>query len=265
MTRSEGLPVPGALPAQPTAEVDEVDLVPVRTYWQLVRKRFLQHRHGHHRAGADAGCWSVRDRLPDHRGRRLVPDQPDPRPQRPVVARRAARLRQPRDQHLLPAHEGALHLAHDRVLRGPHHRGHRDHRRLDRGLRRRVGGQRADARRGHRAVAADVLPGPHVRGVHGLRQRLRDHLRDRPDGVDDRRAPGPRGVPAPPRVGLRPGGEGARRQRPTNRRPPHDPQRACAGRRGVDARASPTRSSRRRPSRSWASGCDPPRRAWATC
>ena len=44
MTRSEGLPVPGALPAQPTAEVDEVDLVPVRTYWQLVRKRFLQHR-----------------------------------------------------------------------------------------------------------------------------------------------------------------------------------------------------------------------------
>jgi peptide/nickel transport system permease protein len=44
MTRSEGLPVPGALPVQPTAEVDEVDLVPVRTYWQLVRKRFLQHR-----------------------------------------------------------------------------------------------------------------------------------------------------------------------------------------------------------------------------
>src|SRR5215210_8243031 len=25
-------------------EVDEVDLVPVRTYWQLVRKRFLRHR-----------------------------------------------------------------------------------------------------------------------------------------------------------------------------------------------------------------------------
>ena len=25
-------------------EVDEVDLVPVRTYWQLVRQRFLQHR-----------------------------------------------------------------------------------------------------------------------------------------------------------------------------------------------------------------------------
>jgi peptide/nickel transport system permease protein len=26
------------------AEIDEVDLVPVRTYWQLVRERFLQHR-----------------------------------------------------------------------------------------------------------------------------------------------------------------------------------------------------------------------------
>jgi peptide/nickel transport system permease protein len=26
------------------AEVDEVDLTPVRTYWQLVRRRFLQHR-----------------------------------------------------------------------------------------------------------------------------------------------------------------------------------------------------------------------------
>jgi ABC-type dipeptide/oligopeptide/nickel transport system permease subunit len=33
---------PGTLPL-PT-EVDEVDLVPVRTYWQLVRQRFLRHR-----------------------------------------------------------------------------------------------------------------------------------------------------------------------------------------------------------------------------
>ena len=32
----------GSLPL-PT-EVDEVDLVPVRTYWQLVRQRFLRHR-----------------------------------------------------------------------------------------------------------------------------------------------------------------------------------------------------------------------------
>ncbi|HLX35960.1 MAG TPA: ABC transporter permease [Candidatus Limnocylindrales bacterium] len=28
----------------PTGEVDEVDLVPVQTYWQLVRRRFLQNR-----------------------------------------------------------------------------------------------------------------------------------------------------------------------------------------------------------------------------
>ena len=33
---------PGTLPL-PT-EVDEVDLVPVRTYWQLVRQRFLRHK-----------------------------------------------------------------------------------------------------------------------------------------------------------------------------------------------------------------------------
>ena len=32
----------GLLPV-PT-EVDEVDLVPVRTYWQLVRQRFVRHR-----------------------------------------------------------------------------------------------------------------------------------------------------------------------------------------------------------------------------
>jgi peptide/nickel transport system permease protein len=36
-------PAAGALAGAPT-EVDEVDLVPVRTYWQLVRERFLQHR-----------------------------------------------------------------------------------------------------------------------------------------------------------------------------------------------------------------------------
>ena len=30
--------------AAPAPEVDEVDLIPVRTYWQLVRQRFVQHR-----------------------------------------------------------------------------------------------------------------------------------------------------------------------------------------------------------------------------
>jgi len=28
----------------PSDTVDEVDLAPVRTYWQLVRRRFLRHR-----------------------------------------------------------------------------------------------------------------------------------------------------------------------------------------------------------------------------
>jgi peptide/nickel transport system permease protein len=34
-------PAPVAIPA---GDVDEVDLIPVRTYWQLVRQRFVQHR-----------------------------------------------------------------------------------------------------------------------------------------------------------------------------------------------------------------------------
>ena len=35
-------PAPAALPRP--AEIDEVDLVPVRTYWQLVRQRFARHQ-----------------------------------------------------------------------------------------------------------------------------------------------------------------------------------------------------------------------------
>ena len=34
----------GTLVGTPDQEIDEVDLVPVRTYWQLVRQRFLRHR-----------------------------------------------------------------------------------------------------------------------------------------------------------------------------------------------------------------------------
>src|SRR4029078_53249 len=34
----------GTLVGPAEQEIDEVDLVPVRTYWQLVRKRFLRHR-----------------------------------------------------------------------------------------------------------------------------------------------------------------------------------------------------------------------------
>jgi peptide/nickel transport system permease protein len=34
-------PAPVAVPA---GDIDEVDLIPVRTYWQLVRQRFIQHR-----------------------------------------------------------------------------------------------------------------------------------------------------------------------------------------------------------------------------
>ncbi|MDQ6795661.1 MAG: ABC transporter permease [Chloroflexota bacterium] len=46
MDRVEQLQGPlGAPPAVgPSSDVDEVDLAPVRTFWQLVRQRFLQHR-----------------------------------------------------------------------------------------------------------------------------------------------------------------------------------------------------------------------------
>lgn len=42
MATSEGIRPGGAVPAD--ADYDEVDLVPVQTYWQLVRRRFLQNR-----------------------------------------------------------------------------------------------------------------------------------------------------------------------------------------------------------------------------
>ena len=46
MARSEPVPLTGAQPGATTAPgaVDEVDLTPVRTYWELVRQRFVQHR-----------------------------------------------------------------------------------------------------------------------------------------------------------------------------------------------------------------------------
>ncbi len=46
MARSEPVPLTGAQPGTTVAPgaVDEVDLTPVRTYWELVRQRFVQHR-----------------------------------------------------------------------------------------------------------------------------------------------------------------------------------------------------------------------------
>jgi peptide/nickel transport system permease protein len=35
---------PAAVPTGAADTIDEVDLIPVRTYWQLVRQRFMQHR-----------------------------------------------------------------------------------------------------------------------------------------------------------------------------------------------------------------------------
>ena len=44
MASSEGIRPGSGVPAAQTGEVDEVDLVPVQTYWQLVRRRFFQNR-----------------------------------------------------------------------------------------------------------------------------------------------------------------------------------------------------------------------------
>jgi peptide/nickel transport system permease protein len=45
MERIEPTPVATAKPVlAPISDTDEVDLIPVRTYWQLVRQRFVQHR-----------------------------------------------------------------------------------------------------------------------------------------------------------------------------------------------------------------------------
>ena len=43
MERVDNAVAVGATTRPPEA-VDEIDLIPVRTYWQLVRQRFLQHR-----------------------------------------------------------------------------------------------------------------------------------------------------------------------------------------------------------------------------
>ena len=44
MARSEGLPAGSTVRLSPADDFDEVDLVPVQTFWQLVRRRFLQNR-----------------------------------------------------------------------------------------------------------------------------------------------------------------------------------------------------------------------------
>jgi peptide/nickel transport system permease protein len=44
LERIEPTPVAATPAVRPAAEADEVDLIPVRTYWQLVRQRFIQHR-----------------------------------------------------------------------------------------------------------------------------------------------------------------------------------------------------------------------------
>ncbi len=44
MARSEGLPAGPAVRRSPADDYDEVDLVPVQTFWQLVRRRFFQNR-----------------------------------------------------------------------------------------------------------------------------------------------------------------------------------------------------------------------------
>ncbi len=44
MARSEGLPAGPTARLSPADDFDEVDLVPVQTYWQLVRRRYFQNR-----------------------------------------------------------------------------------------------------------------------------------------------------------------------------------------------------------------------------
>jgi ABC-type dipeptide/oligopeptide/nickel transport system permease subunit len=44
MERIEPTPATSARVLAPISDTDEVDLIPVRTYWQLVRERFVQHR-----------------------------------------------------------------------------------------------------------------------------------------------------------------------------------------------------------------------------
>ena len=117
----------GTLPL-PT-EVDEVDLVPVRTYWQLVRQRFLRHRLAVIAVVILAILIAVSIVVPMATGERLPDVQPDPHRRRAQPAG-AARLQRDRPEHLPAPGQGDPDLAHHRLRGGDHHRRHRRRRRL---------------------------------------------------------------------------------------------------------------------------------------
>ena len=182
-----------------------------------------------------------------------------------AVARAPARDEPDRPGPVPAPDEGSPDLALHRLHVGRDHRPDRRDPRLHRRLLWRLDRQRDHALRRHRPVAADLLHDPdHRRGARqGIGHRRRH--RDRADGLDARLSPRPRGVPQAARGGLRPGRPGARAHRAggSSRATscPRRWRRSSWPRRS----ASPTRSSPRRPSRSWVSASARPTRASATC
>ena len=199
------------------AAVDEVDLTPVRTYWQLVRQRFVRHR-----LAVIAFFLMTILIIDGDRRSRSCPATPGRR-RRSSGSTSRRRSTAPLGYDNLGINtfaapdEGPPDVALHRLLGGRRHRPHRRDRRLHRRLLRRLGRQRAHALRRRRPVDPDLLPDRHARRLLGHRQRLGDHHRHRPDGLDDGRAARPGGVPLAARGRLRAGGQGARRRRPADR------------------------------------------------
>ena len=175
----------GTLVGTPDQEIDEVDLVPVRTYWQLVRKRFLRHRLAVIALVVLAIMIVVSTIVPlatgDAYKRSSIPLINDgPSLQAPLGYNQ---IGQNQFVRLMRASQTTLVIGFAAVfLIGDH----RHRRRRDRGLLRRLDRQRADALRGHHPVAAVPVPDPDHRepvrlpGCAGGDPRHRDRRAGRP-------------------------------------------------------------------------------------
>ena len=118
MESTQLAPIPAAGQTQST--VDEVDLTPVRTYWQLVRQRFVQHRLAVIGLVLMTTLTTMAIVIPTVTGdayqkTSLTLANHPPSLDQPL---RAVRLRRHRSELLHPAHEGAPDVALRGVLGG---------------------------------------------------------------------------------------------------------------------------------------------------
>ena len=223
--------LPGVVEGAGTpGHIDEVDLLPVRTYWNLVMARFRQNRLAvvglimlvilvvssiaFPIIGGDAWRLTHLDKI------RAPATLAAPLGYDSIGINIFMRLMKALQTSLIIGFTAVLIITFV---------GH--HRRVHRRVCRRQARQRAHAVRRHRALDPDVLPHRDARRLLRDRQHLGHHHRPRPDAVDDRGPARPGGVPVVARGRFRAGGPGTRGERPADRHPAHGPERARAGHR----------------------------------